>query len=61
MDGVSAVSAAGSAGVASGIALRTLEMANDQQESVLSLLDAAMEVAEQVQEAGKGEHIDVQA
>ncbi len=43
------------------VATRALQVANDQQTVALGLLDAAMQVAEQVAEAGLGESIDVQA
>lgn len=64
---VNAVAAASSAQaqaqVNSAVAIKTLKMANDQQQSVISLLDAAVASAEAVQsyEPGKGAQVDVTA
>lgn len=48
--------------VETAVAVKTLKLANDQQKSVASLLDAAVESAAQIQshESGKGAAIDVQ-
>lgn len=43
------------------VAIKVAKLANEQQKSVLSLLDAALQGAAQAQEAGKGQHIDVSA
>ncbi len=61
MDGVSAAAGCQAAGVGVAVATRALQVANDQQTVALGLLDAAMQVAEQVVEAGLGESIDVRA
>jgi hypothetical protein len=61
MDGVAAAAGSQVAGVGVAVATRALQVANDQQTVALGLLDAAMEVAEQVVEAGLGASIDVRA
>ncbi|RMF83024.1 MAG: hypothetical protein D6744_05465 [Planctomycetota bacterium] len=64
---VSAVAAAGSAHaqaeVHSAVAVKALKLANEQQQSAATLLDAAVATAEQIQshEPGKGTLVDISA
>lgn len=59
----SLIPAAGQSDVGTAAALKALKLANEQQQSVLSLIDAAVESADQIrsEEPGKGEHVDVSA
>ncbi|MGD8453937.1 MAG: hypothetical protein PVJ57_19145 [Phycisphaerae bacterium] len=61
MSAISSATSALPAEVATAVAVKTLRMANDQQASALSLLEGALETAQQVQEQGLGEHVDVMA
>jgi len=61
MDGIEAITSYTGSQVATAIAARLLKLANGQDQVVQSLMEAAIETAAQIQEAGKGEHVDVSA
>lgn len=61
MDAISTLSAMYEQQAAQAVAILALKQANAVQESSLALLEDAVLVAEQVQQAGLGDHIDVQA
>ena len=62
MDGIAALSTAlSTARVMDAVNIQCLKKANAAQQNVMSLLEAAVEVAEAIQQDGVGEQIDTYA
>ena len=61
MDALQAISNLSQAPIAAAVAIKALKLANAQQHAVADMLDAAVQVAEQIQDAGLGEQVDVYA
>ena len=61
MSSIDALSAITASLVETQIAVKVTKMANAQQQAAVALLEDAIATAEQIQETGKGEHVDVRA
>lgn len=62
MDGIASISTnLATTQAKTAVAVYAVKQANAQQETAISLLDAAMELAQQIQQAGVGEQVNTYA